>query len=164
MADAAAWRKAADGLGLYLVGRGHRGEGFDAALAEPAPRAPEGPPGPVINPDFRGLVHDHAAIVRARLDAPVDGREFPLVVAARDTTPRSQDAAVVWHGACPGAFQAWLEAAAGQVLARAPEERLVFVEAWNDWETGAAIAPDLRFGHGWLEAVANAADAELLEP
>jgi hypothetical protein len=41
---------------------------------------------------------------------------------------------------------------------------VVFVHAWNDWETGAALAPDLRFGHGWLEAVANAADADLLEP
>jgi hypothetical protein len=71
---------------------------------------------------------------------------------------------VVWQGASPGAFQAWLERASDQVRGRAGGHRIVFVEAWNDWENGAVLAPDLRFGHGWLEAVANAADADLLEP
>jgi hypothetical protein len=86
----------------------------------------------------------------------------PLVVAAHDTTPRSQDAPVVWQGASPGALQAWLEAASDAVRERAADRRLVFVHAWNDWESGAALSPDLRFGHGWLEAVVNAADADLL--
>ena len=73
-----------------------------------------------------------------------------------------QDAPTVWHGATPGALQAWLEAASEAVRDRPTELRLVFVHAWNDWETGAALAPDLRFGHGWLEAIANAADADRL--
>jgi hypothetical protein len=160
-ADPAAWRKAAD---LFLIQRGGApAAGFDAWLAEPfLARAPEGPPGPVINPDFRGLVHDHLALVAERLDQGVEPRLIPLVVAAHDTTPRSQDAPVVWQGASPGALQAWLEAASDSVRALPAERRLVFVHAWNDWETGAALSPDLRCGHGWLEALANAADADLL--
>jgi hypothetical protein len=116
----------------------------------------------VVNPDFRGLVHDHLALVGERLAQAAEPSLIPLVVAAHDTTPRSQDAPVVWQGASPGALQAWLEAASDSVRTLAPERRLVFVHAWNDWETGAALSPDLRFGHGWLEAVANAADADLL--
>jgi hypothetical protein len=160
-ADPDAWRKAGD---LFLIQRGGvPAAGFDAWLAEPfLARAPEGPPGPVINPEFRGLVHDHLALVAGRLDQPAEPGLIPLVVAAHDTTPASQDAPVVWQGASPGALQAWLEAASDSVRALAPERRLVFVHAWNDWETGAALSPDLRFGHGWLEAVANAADADLL--
>jgi len=118
----------------------------------------------VINPDFRGLVHDAGAVIRSRIAAKLAKAEIPLVVAGRDTTPLSQDAPVVWHGASPGGFQAWLECASDHVRGRAADRRVVFVHAWNDWETGAALAPDLRFGHGWLEAVANAADADLLEP
>jgi hypothetical protein len=162
-ADIAAWRKTGD---LFLIQRGGRPvPGFDAHLADAAPaRAAEGPPGPVINPDFRGLVHDAQALVGGRIAEPLVPNAFPLVVAAHDTTPRSQDAPVVWQGASPGVLQAWLEAASDAVRDRPADRRLVFVHAWNDWETGAALSPDLRFGHGWLEAIANAADADLLAP
>jgi hypothetical protein len=162
--DPAAWRKAAGKTGLFLIQRGGRPmPGFDARLADPLPdRTPDGPPGPVINPDFRGLVHDARALIGTRIDSEPDA--IPLVVCAHDTTPLSQDAPTVWQGASPGALQAWLEAARDRAAGQPGGHGLVFVHAWNDWETGAALAPDLRFGHGWLEAMANAADANLLTP
>jgi hypothetical protein len=160
-ADLAAWRETGD---LFLIQRGGASAaGFDAHLDDgAAPRAPEGPPGPVINPDFRGLAHNALALIGERIAHAPGPDDFPLVVAAHDTTPGSQDAPTVWHGASPGALQAWLQAAGDAVRDRAPDRRLVFLHAWNDWETGAALIPDVRFGHGWLEAVANAADADLL--
>jgi len=160
-ADAEAWRTAGE---VFLVQRGGRpAAGFDAYLPNPlASRTAEGPPGPVINPDFRGLVHDHLSLVGERIERAMGADEIPLVIASHDTTPQSQDAPVVWQGASPGALQAWLQAASDAVRDRAPDRRLVFLHAWNDWQTGAALSPDLRFGHGWLEAIANAADADLL--
>lgn len=159
-ADTAAWREAGD---LFLVRRGgNPAEGFDAHIADAADRVTEGAPGPVINPDFRGLVHDALALIGERMAQLPTADSFPLVIAAHDTTPGAQDIPVIWHGVSPGALQAWLEAASDSVRDRAPDRRLVFLHAWNDWETGAALAPDLRFGHGWLEAVRNAADADLL--
>jgi hypothetical protein len=163
-ADVAAWREAAPEPGLFLIQRG--GDpvaAFDAHLTEPTgARAPDGPPGAVINPDFRGLVHNAQAVVRERMAGALAAKAFPLVVAARDTTPLTQDAPLVWQGASPGGLQAWLERASDQVRERTGDRRIVFVHAWNDWESGAALAPDLRYGHGWLEAIANAADAHLL--
>jgi hypothetical protein len=161
-ADLAAWRRTGD---LFLVQRGGApAKGFDAHLSDAAsPRAPDGPPGPVINPDFRGLTHDALALIGERIARPVAADAIPLVTAAHDTTPLSQDAPTAWQGASPGALQAWLEAASDSLRGRSPDHRLVFVHAWNDWETGAALSPDVRFGHGWLEAVANAADADLLK-
>ena len=44
------------------------------------------------------------------------------------------------------------------------DEQIVFINAWNEWAEGAHLEPDVRFGHGWLEALRNAAEAELLEP
>jgi hypothetical protein len=161
-ADVAAWRKTGQ---LFLVQRGGPPKpGFDAHLSDGASaRTPEGPPGPVINPDFRGLTHDALAVIGGRIAQPLAPGAIPLVVAAHDTTPTSQDAPTVWQGASPGALQAWLEAASDAVRGRAADHRLVFVHAWNDWESGAALSPDVRFGHGWLEAIANAADADLLK-
>jgi O-antigen biosynthesis protein len=160
--DIAAWRETGN---LFLVQRGGAPvAGFDAHLGDAATaRAPEGPPGPVINPDFRGLTHDALSLIGERIAQPPTADAIPLVTAAHDTTPISQDAPTIWQGGSPGAFQAWLEAASDAVRSRSADHRLVFVHAWNDWETGAVLSPDLRFGHGWLEAVANAADADLLK-
>jgi hypothetical protein len=162
--DAAAWRKAAGKPGLFLVQRGGPpGRGFDARLADMGDVQPSGPPpGPVLNPSFRGRILDGRAVIAARMAEAGDA--IPLVAAGRDTTPLTQDAPEVWFGASPGAMQAWLEAAIERAARRPKGQRLVFVHAWNDWENGAALAPDLKYGHGWLEAVANARDADLLAP
>ncbi|THD64272.1 glycoside hydrolase family 99-like domain-containing protein, partial [Phenylobacterium sp.] len=160
-ADLSAWRQLGE---LFLIQRGGQpAAGFDARLPDPlTSRAAEGPTGPVINPDFRGLAHDAMTLVADRMAEALDDDEIPLVVAAHDTTPTSQDAPVIWQGASPGALQAWLESASDAVRGRDTDRRLVFVHAWNDWEGGAVLEPDLRFGHGWLEAAANAADTDLL--
>jgi hypothetical protein len=162
--DTAAWRKAAGRPGLFLVQRGGPpAPGFDARLADlEHPRPSEPPPGPVLNPNFRGLIHDARALVAAQIAEADDA--IALVVAHRDTTPTSQDAPQIWFGASPGAMQAWLEAAIARAAKRPRGQRWVFVHAWNDWDSGAALAPDLKYGHGWLEAIANARDSDLLAP
>ena len=81
-----------------------------------------------------------------------------------DNTPRRQNNSNVFEHAHPGAYQAWLQA----VLDEAHEQnfgeaRLVFINAWNEWEEGNHLEPDKRYGHGFLEATRNAQDAWLLK-
>jgi hypothetical protein len=167
----------AEGLGeLYLIrlgGFGARTTGdaqrlgldAEAILPEAADCPAIPPPGPAFNAARTSAVRDYRELAR-RASAGLDAApsRLPLVAPGHDDTPCGQGSGEVFHGASPGAFQAWLEAALRQVeRTRFGDERLVFIDAWNGWTHGACLEPELRHGHGWLEAVRNAADADLLE-
>lgn len=142
--------------------------GFDAAIEFPPMGAaqPISLPGPLQNRDFKGVVSDYRELVRHFLKAPTPGHtRFRGVAPSWDNSARRQDNAYVFHHASPGAFQAWTQAMLAETRRQNfGEEQIVFINAWNEWAEGAHLEPDVRFGHGWLEALKNAAEADLLEP
>lgn len=138
--------------------------GFDASIEFPPSGMSAGMnPGPKLNPRFTGVVSDYNEIALRYLKEPIPGHtRFRGVMPSWDNTARRQDVSYVFQNATPGAFQAWLEAVVEQTrLQNFGDERIVFVNAWNEWAEGAHLEPDLRFGRGWLEAVRNAQLADL---
>jgi GT2 family glycosyltransferase/SAM-dependent methyltransferase len=126
---------------------------------------PVAPPGPVLNAAFDGKVCDYRDLAVAyclREDPPYI--RFRSVVPGWDNTARRQDHSFCFDRATPGAFQAWAEIVLEQTRAlRSGDERIVFVNAWNEWAEGAYLEPDARFGHTFLEALRNARDAAFLK-
>jgi GT2 family glycosyltransferase len=140
--------------------------GCDAAVEFPPQELAHAtePSGQVINPDFHGQTGDYRqlAVTFATRQAP-DYTRFLGVMPGWDNTARMQDRSFCFEHATPGAFQAWIEAAIEQTRAQQyGDERLIFVNAWNEWAEGAYLEPDRRFGHAFLEAVRRAKDAALL--
>jgi len=140
--------------------------GCDAAVEFPPQELADAksPSGVIINPDFTGSVADYRdlAVKFATRDLP-NYKRFLGVAPGWDNTARMQHKSFCFEYATPGAFQAWLEEAIE--LTRTQhygDERLVFVNAWNEWAEGAYLEPDQRFGHAFLEAVRNAKEAALL--
>jgi lipopolysaccharide biosynthesis protein len=80
-------------------------------------------------------------------------------MAAFDNTPRKGTNGYVYHGATPTNFRRWLRGTIAHER-RQSGERVIFVNAWNEWAEGACLEPDRDFGCGWLEAVASAAEVE----
>ena len=140
--------------------------GCDASVEFPPQELAETrqPAGQVVNPDFKGHVADYRDLaVRFATREPPGYTRFQGVVTGWDNTARRQNTSFCFEHATPGAFQAWLEETLEQTrLQHHGDERLVFINAWNEWAEGAYLEPDVRFGHTYLEAVRNALDAALL--
>ncbi|AMO98692.1 methyltransferase domain protein [Collimonas arenae] len=137
--------------------------GCDAAVEFPPQGLAEQkkPSGAVINPNFAGGVADYRdlAVRYSAREAPAYTR-FKGVIPGWDNSARRQNNSFCFEHATPGAFQAWLEDAIEETrLQQYGDERLIFVNAWNEWAEGAYLEPDRRFGHTYLEAVKNAFDA-----
>ncbi|MEE4693639.1 glycoside hydrolase family 99-like domain-containing protein [Pseudomonas alliivorans] len=140
--------------------------GCDAAVEFP----PQGlaevkqPTGEVINPDFVGHVADYRDLAVRYATRPAPGyTRFKGVMPGWDNTARRPHTSFCFENATPGAFQAWLEESITDTKEQNfGDERLVFVNAWNEWAEGAYLEPDRRFGHTYLEAVRNATDASHL--
>jgi hypothetical protein len=86
--------------------------------------------------------------------SPLEPRERPLLIPNWDNTPRSGRRGVVLHGSTPELFARACAAARSNVMALPnPDERLVFVKAWNEWAEGNHLEPDQRFGLEYLHAL-----------
>jgi GT2 family glycosyltransferase/2-polyprenyl-3-methyl-5-hydroxy-6-metoxy-1,4-benzoquinol methylase len=140
--------------------------GCDASMEFPAHYLPDTkiPEGALLNADFRGEVGSYEdSVVRFATREHPGFKRFRTVMPGWDNTPRRQDNAFILENPTPGVFQAWLEIAIAETKRDFQgEERLVFINAWNEWGEGAYLEPDRRFGHAFLQAVKNARDAEFL--
>jgi hypothetical protein len=140
--------------------------GFDASVEYPPHymSAPVKPPGKLLNPDYKGSVSNYREIVWRYMQKQVRGHaRFRTVMPGWDNTARRQNNAKIFVYSSPGAYQAWLEHIIEQTLDQNfGDERIVFINAWNEWAEGNHLEPDQRFGHGFLEATRNALDRALL--
>lgn len=113
-----------------------------------------------VDERFTGNLLSYEAMARdaeRRLRAGLPASLHPGVMVAFDNTPRRQWDSDVWYGSNPYTFRRWLATAVSSVLDREPEERLVFVNAWNEWAEGAVLEPTDRYGRAFLQAVRDVA-------
>jgi lipopolysaccharide biosynthesis protein len=75
-----------------------------------------------------------------------------------DNSPRRRKDALILTGSTPAAYGQWLQQLLEQEAARPVpgDEKLVFVNAWNEWAEGNHLEPCQRWGRGYLEAHAEA--------
>jgi glycosyltransferase involved in cell wall biosynthesis len=139
--------------------------GFDAATEFPPNNmAPDLFPEPLDfhNPDFSGLVYDWDCFVErsAAYQAP-PYTLFRGVCPSWDNEARRPGRGTILLGSTPERYREWLENAVRDTVARfeEPSERLVFVNAWNEWAEGAYLEPDSRYGFAYLQATRDAIEA-----
>jgi ADP-heptose:LPS heptosyltransferase len=112
-----------------------------------------------VSPEFAGRIFDYEKIVRyysEREDVPY--KRFKGIMLAWDNTPRHGKRAVVFHNVTPEKYGEWVQNAMLYTMRKfRGEERLVFINAWNEWAEGSYLDPDLRYGSSFLEATKKSA-------
>ncbi len=102
-------------------------------------------------------VFDYSVFVERQLRKPaLPYKRFPGVTPGWDNAPRRPSGARIFAGSNPTLYEKWLCAAIRKASQASPEERLVFVNAWNEWGEGNHLEPDLVFGRKYLEATKRA--------
>jgi lipopolysaccharide biosynthesis protein len=167
------WRIEAErsGLpGLFLIATNsfgfsrHEEYGFDA-LSEFPPheiRSPRDNNLALLHRDYQGDVHSYAGILESikatskRADATMPRTVFPGVMPCWDNTPRRPLRGNVFHGSTPALFYEWLMHSIARAKRNAEGERIIFINAWNEWSESAYLEPDQQFGYGYLVACATA--------
>jgi GT2 family glycosyltransferase len=110
---------------------------------------------------FKGTVHDYTDLRRAAFEqlitAPSTDKTYAAVMPSWDNTARRGVDAVIWANSSPESYYEWLSATVDWVQKKArPDERLIFINAWNEWAEGCHLEPDEKYGHAWLNATALA--------
>jgi lipopolysaccharide biosynthesis protein len=82
---------------------------------------------------------------------------FKAVMPSWDNTARRQHGAHIFLNSDPAVYEAWLRDAIATTRRFAVgEERIVFVNAWNEWAEGNHLEPDIRYGYAYLNATKRA--------
>jgi lipopolysaccharide biosynthesis protein len=107
-------------------------------------------------------IYDYGAIVEKMIAKPIpDYKRFPCVTPTWDNTARRKVKATILKDSTPELYQRWLQTAIERVTAQDSGEKLVFINAWNEWGEGNHLEPCHHWGHTYLEATKRALEAAL---
>jgi len=109
-----------------------------------------------LDPRFQGNLLSYPAMAEhaeRRLNTEPPAHRYPGVMVNFDNTARRQWQPDMWYGSNPYTFRRWLNTTVSSVMERDRDERVVFVNAWNEWAEGAILEPSQRYGRTYLLAV-----------
>lgn len=111
-----------------------------------------------LHPNFAGKIFDYRSVVTDALGKPSPAYTcFPGVMTGWDNTARRGLRGNLYTHSSPREYEAWLRGAIVRSEAtQPPQQRFVFINAWNEWAEGTHLEPDQKHGYGYLEATASA--------
>ena len=110
----------------------------------------------------RSYVENKVARYKAMANATVrrpdpDFTRFHCVTPSWDNSARRERGARLYVGSTPAMYGAWLRSTIEKTVRKfAGDERIIFLNAWNEWAEGNHLEPDLQWGRAYLEETRDA--------
>lgn len=112
----------------------------------------------LINPDYAGDILDWRELARNAQSRPSSNySRYAGVNPSWDNEARRPGKGRTYLHSSPRGYRDWLLHAIRSLPDNASaSQRLVFINAWNEWAEGAVLEPDARLGYANLEATRQA--------
>ena len=105
-------------------------------------------------------IYAYSEMVKAAMGVPRPS--YPWIRCACpswDNTARKNEGGMILHDSTPEMFESWVRGLLDQgeeMHPSNPAEKIVFINAWNEWAEGNHLEPCRRWGRQYLEALARA--------
>lgn len=135
--------------------------GLDAAIQFPPANVPAEnsflKPISRIKKKFSGYIYNMEEMISFYSQ---EKESYPLIRAvcpSWDNTARRMERATSWIKSTPNNYYKWLVDAIAKTRENFKKsERLLFINAWNEWGEGCHLEPDTKYGYEWLNATKKA--------
>jgi len=98
-----------------------------------------------------------ALVARMLQREPPDYKCFPCVTPGWDNSARRRSEANIFIESTPARYRSWLTSTIERTRQTlSGDERIVFINAWNEWAEGCHLEPDQKWGLQYLEATREA--------
>lgn len=106
---------------------------------------------------FTGKTYDYDELTNSEQLASNRYASYRSVTPSWDNTARRGGAGSVIKGSNPNSFRNWLfkEASTTLQISLKQEERILFINAWNEWAEGCHLEADEYYGYQWLHSLAD---------
>lgn len=136
--------------------------GFDAAMEFP-PHNTLDPHNKtskkLINNNFFGNIFDYSKVVDEQCNKIRPNYKcFETLMLSWDNTARKQNFSNIFANFSIKKYKEWLSNIANNLYTNdnfKDEEKLIFINAWNEWAEGTHLEPDREYGYNYLESTYN---------
>lgn len=99
------------------------------------------------------------AIKRLVTNKEEDEDIYPTMIPNWDHTPRSGANGGVFVNSTPDLFEKHAIEVLSKLKGKKGDHKIAFIKSWNEWGEGNYMEPDLRFGHGYIDALKRAIES-----
>ena len=143
--------------------------GFDYAIEFPPHNiSPNDITSTLNTTSFIGKVFDTESIIQNSVSklSRIDYNLFRGVMLNWDNTPRKGIFGDIYLNNTPEVYKAWLKEACEDTLKNKDNDsqKLVFINAWNEWAEGTHLEPDQKYGYAYLNATRKVLEELKMQP